>query len=191
MKALKRLNDKELTTRLGAMQAALRIAYVFLIILGIGCTIMAAIPFFEYGFDYAITIAPAYLLLFVFVLLLLGFPIYYLRINQKEIMEEITKRAVSSEEMATLIAVLAAKRRRATIILLSIIIGVPVLIFAYVGVSIGDIGSSDDATVSCGYCNREFKRSSSNGRSIQRRNLCENCYENMEIMEDALDQAGN
>lgn len=78
MKELKSFSDEALTTRIGTMQAAARIAYVFLILLAIGCVIFAAIPCIEYGFEYGMTIAPAYLLLFLFVVMIMGYPLYYI-----------------------------------------------------------------------------------------------------------------
>jgi len=88
MEVLKELNNQEPTTRLGTMQSGLRIAYVALLLLFVGCTIMAIMPFAEHGIEYGLSVAPAYFLLFLFVLLLFAYPIYYLKTRQKDALDQ-------------------------------------------------------------------------------------------------------
>ncbi len=192
MNALQILTDDELTTRLGSMQAAARIAYVTVAILAIGCIIAGAIPFIKYGFEYGMSIAPAYLLLFLFFCLIIAYPIHYIRIRHKDAIDEISNRADSSQKMTRLHNLLREKRIRATKILVSIIVITPIICGAG-AMLMGGGGSSsyDDGPVTCSSCHREFDRSSKNGKSIARRNMCELCYENMIIMDEALDEALN
>ena len=44
--------------------------------------------------------------------------------------------------------------------------------------------STEGKMVSCGYCGRSFAITSDSGKSISRRKLCSNCYNNMNHMQD-------
>ena len=49
--------------------------------------------------------------------------------------------------------------------------------------------SSDSSMIECGYCERDFSKSSSDGKSINKRGLCNNCYNNMKNTQDALEDS--
>lgn len=46
--------------------------------------------------------------------------------------------------------------------------------------------TSEPKTETCGFCNRTFKQGTDDYRSVIRRNLCTNCYNNMKWAEGAL-----
>lgn len=46
--------------------------------------------------------------------------------------------------------------------------------------------SDNKSTVKCKSCDRTFERSSSDGRSIRKTNMCNNCYSNFKFMIDAV-----
>ena len=79
------------------------------------------------------------------------------------------------------------KRFMFTIIVIITVVTIPVAIL----ISTGSSSSDKKYQAECGYCERTLPKGSADGKSIAKRGLCENCYGNMNNLQDALDGANN
>ena len=180
---LQKLSDHVLLTRASFLQAARNITYTILALLALGCSALSIIDFFKYGFDYAII----YPVFFLGIFLIFSIPLFYVIITSKAIHEVIDLRAEKSPKLKSWKTSLADKRRKATIILVTII-AVCSLVPSIILFSDMGNGNESNGMVICSSCNHTFKSSSNDARSIAKRKMCERCYKNMTSTQDALDK---
>lgn len=187
---IKCFDSDQLLRTVSICQAMIRLVYVVMSLLTVGSLIYFVIEWADYGISTALSMLLACLCLIAFCFLIFGLPTLCLVRHSKLIMQILEERSRGTAKMEEYKARLASSRVVNVVILCVLTILVPAIICGSL-ISGGSSGDDKTRTVSCGYCDREFSISSSDGKSISRRKLCENCYNNMNHMQDALDSWQN
>ena len=149
IKKLENLSEDEILLGLSTSQAAFFIGTIAITLTFIGAFIVATIEALQYGIQ---MIFPC-LVLFVFVSLLIGLPCLYLFNKNKTISAVIERRAKTSLSLVDWKEKLAQKRKKALIVLLSIIVIVPIVTL---GIASRSITSSKSSTISDSYGNSKY-----------------------------------
>ena len=179
-------SDRLLST-ISLCQAMIRLVYVVMSLLVLGSLIYFVIEWADYGISTALSMLLACLCLIAFCFLIFGLPTLCLVRHSKLIMQILEERSRGTTKMEEYKARLASSRVVNVVILCVLTILVPAIICGTLLSGGSSSGGDSTKYVACGYCDREFPQSSADGKSISRRKLCENCYNNMNHMQDALD----
>ena len=181
------LKEEDILLRLGIIQSTFRIALIVLGVVALGCLIFFIVESIKYGIAYGFQILLICIVFVIGLLAIFGIPLYTILAQNKEITQVISMRSQESSAFANWEVKLKEKRHKSAIVLIAIISVSSIIAISAFSSGISS-NSGGGGTVECGYCGRTFKSSSDDGSSIAKRKLCENCYNNMKQMEDALDK---
>ena len=183
---LMNMKEDDVLSRMGILQSGVNIVSVVIAVLAIGCLIFTLIESINYGIAYGFQILLICVVFVVGIGAIFAIPMFASIVQYNEIKYVISLRSQESSAFADWEARIKEKRRKSTVVLVSII---AICSLVSIGAFLGGIDGNDagSKTVVCEGCDRSFSITSEDGKSVSRRNLCENCYENMKILQDALD----
>lgn len=186
---LKKLSEEQLLAKLSFTNGIVNFLNGFYAILGLGCLIFFIVQIAKWGFEYGIILAAAGPAVFAFMFLLFSYPYFKYMREKRDLKKTVEQFYKDSESINVFYSVAKIKSRR----LVAVIISLSLLLSLIAVFAVSNDETDDIKTVyyTCGSCDRKFRSSSDDGRSVAKRGLCQNCYQNMKDLQNALDRQKN
>ena len=167
---IKKCDDNFLTTRLGAIQGTLKVAYTVLGVLAGVCLLFVLFMGIQYGLSFGFQMLLLALAFLLVVSLIFFLPLRVLLKEQKAIKAEIAQRVKSRNGNTDIEAVLKLKSKRATIVIVCIIAVIVVIACSVLLSAFEGSKSSSSHSEKCRNCGRKTSL-------VAGYDYCSDCYE--------------